>query len=79
MDRTGFSGVEQAAKPFGGASHAMRWGTLLLFAVALTLASGVARGATYKWVDEKGVIHYTDHMFPSQMPIQRTSACRAFA
>jgi len=42
----------------------MRWGTLLLFAVALTLASGVARGATYKWVDEKGVIHYTDHMPP---------------
>jgi hypothetical protein len=36
----------------------------LPLAATLTLASGVARGATYKWVDEKGVVHYTDHMPP---------------
>ena len=36
----------------------------LLLAAALTLASGLARGATYKWVDDKGVVHYTDHMPP---------------
>jgi len=33
-------------------------------ALALLAHPGVARAATYKWVDEKGVIHYTDHMPP---------------
>jgi hypothetical protein len=33
-------------------------------AVALLVAAGAARAATYKWVDEKGVVHYTDKMPP---------------
>jgi hypothetical protein len=37
----------------------------MLFAVASFLAAaGPARAATYKWVDEKGVVHYTDKMPP---------------
>jgi len=36
-----------------------------LLAVAMLLAgAGEARAATYKWVDEKGVVHYTDKMPP---------------
>jgi len=35
-----------------------------LVVLALLAAPGVARAATYKWVDEKGVVHYTDHMPP---------------
>ena len=31
---------------------------------ALALAAGLAAAATYKWVDEKGVTHYTDKMPP---------------
>ena len=36
----------------------------LLVAAALFVASGTTRAATYKWVDEKGVVHYTDKMPP---------------
>jgi hypothetical protein len=35
-----------------------------LVVLALLAAPGTARAATYKWVDEKGVVHYTDHMPP---------------
>jgi len=40
-----------------------------VLAVVLALATGAllagaARAATYKWVDEKGVVHYTDKMPP---------------
>ena len=31
---------------------------------AMLVASGTARSAMYKWVDEKGVVHYTDKMPP---------------
>ena len=31
-------------------------------ALALLMPAGAAHAATYKWVDEKGVVHYTDHM-----------------
>lgn len=46
-----------------------RLGMVLLVAAALAVlallaAPGAARAATYKWVDEKGVVHYTDHMPP---------------
>ena len=37
--------------------------TLLAAAAALSVA-GTAGAATYKWVDEKGVVHYTDKMPP---------------
>jgi hypothetical protein len=38
--------------------------TLLLLGAALFLAAAPTRAATYKWVDDKGVVHYTDHMPP---------------
>jgi len=34
--------------------------------------AGAARGATYKWVDEKGVIHYSDKMPPEAADKGRT-------
>ena len=49
----------------------MRWALphagAVLLALALASPSGVAHAATYKWVDEKGVIHYTDKMPPEEM------------
>lgn len=36
---------------------------ILLFA-ALVLAIPVARAATYKWIDDQGVVHYSDKMPP---------------
>lgn len=39
-------------------------GAALLVAATLASAPGAARAATYKWVDEKGVVHYTDQMPP---------------
>ena len=36
----------------------------LLTAAAVLSAAGTARAAMYKWVDEKGVVHYTDKMPP---------------
>jgi Domain of unknown function (DUF4124) len=38
-------------------------GLLLILALAYT-ASREARAATYKWVDEKGIVHYSDKMPP---------------
>ena len=38
-----------------------------LAAFALATAPGAARAATYKWVDEKGVVHYTDKMPPEDV------------
>ena len=43
---------------------------LALPALALTIFLGLptpARAATYKWVDEKGVVHYTDKIPPEQV------------
>ncbi len=52
-------------------SEWMRWAPPLagapLLALALASSSGAAHAATYKWVDEKGVIHYTDKMPPEEM------------
>ena len=36
----------------------------LVVGAAFLSTMGVARAATYKWVDEKGVVHYTDKMPP---------------
>jgi hypothetical protein len=36
----------------------------VLVVAALCVAPGSARAATYKWVDDKGVIHYTDKVPP---------------
>jgi hypothetical protein len=35
-----------------------------LVAAALYFAPGSARAATYKWVDDQGVVHYTDRVPP---------------
>ena len=50
---------------------------MLATAVAASLVvafgfAGAARGATYKWVDEKGVIHYTDKIPPEASDKGRT-------
>lgn len=37
---------------------------ILLFAAAFGLAANSLAAALYKWVDEKGVVHYTDKMPP---------------
>ena len=37
---------------------------LLLFLALAYAAARDAHGATYKWVDEKGIIHYSDKMPP---------------
>ena len=36
----------------------------LLVAAAALACTGVAHAATYKWVDDKGVVHYSDKMPP---------------
>lgn len=56
------SGV--ASRPASGvvsapASGLVAYATLLIGLTLLT-SNGVALGATYKWVDEKGVVHYSD-------------------
>src|SRR6266550_478902 len=33
-----------------------------LLALAFSISSVTSHAATYKWVDEKGVVHYTDKM-----------------
>jgi hypothetical protein len=38
--------------------------TLLLLAVALAAGAQSAVAATYKWVDDKGVVHYSDKLPP---------------
>ncbi len=61
-------------------THAPRhpWPRIMLataVAASLVIAfgfAGAARGATYKWVDEKGVIHYTDKIPPEASDKGRT-------
>lgn len=40
------------------------WAVLALGALVAATQAVPARGATYKWVDEKGVVHYTDKIPP---------------
>ncbi len=61
--------VDRATRVASTKSGIDRLATILLAAAAIAVlgllaAPGAARGATYKWVDEKGVVHYTDHMPP---------------
>jgi hypothetical protein len=42
-------------------------GRVLLVAAAALAFAGAALAETYKWVDEKGVVHYTDKMPPEQV------------
>ena len=45
-------------------AHAANTLRAIVIGLALVLASGTASAAMYKWVDEKGVVHYTDKMPP---------------
>ncbi len=49
---------ERMALPLGAAA---------LVALAFASSFGTAHAATYKWVDEKGVVHYTDKMPPEEI------------
>jgi hypothetical protein len=40
------------------------WTVAALALAALMLSANAARAATYKWVDDQGVVHYTDKMPP---------------
>jgi hypothetical protein len=53
----GATALARPALPLAGA-------TLAAIALLALLHASPARAATYKWVDEKGVIHYTDKMPP---------------
>jgi len=44
--------------------RAVAMGAAAASLVAAFAVAGPARGATYKWVDEKGVVHYTDKIPP---------------
>ena len=48
----------------GGRRGAMALAMVLLAASAVMSGAGPARAAMYKWVDEKGVVHYTDKLPP---------------
>ena len=64
------SGLAADAKRRPGHGPAARTRLALSLAgAALTLvfAHGMAHAATYKWVDEKGVIHYTDKLPPEEV------------
>ena len=51
----------------------------MLVALAIALVPRAARAATYKWVDEKGVVHYTDKIPPEAVnkAQRRSSTSRA--
>ena len=55
-----------AAGPAGRDRRYAAVAALTAFIAALTMlaSSGPARAALYKWVDEKGVVHYTDTLPP---------------
>ena len=46
---------------------AMAFAIAIVAGVVVLSAAGGARAATYKWVDEKGVVHYTDKLPPDQV------------
>jgi hypothetical protein len=47
-----------------GLRRAIALATLVVASAAVVAGINTARAATYKWVDEKGVVHYTDTMPP---------------
>lgn len=59
-------GTAAGREPSGPAALARlsRPAALTVLALVALVAAQPARAATYKWVDEKGVVHYTDKMPP---------------
>ena len=56
--------VQRPGAPRTGLRASLVGSTLLLAAALLFAGSPPARAAMYKWVDDKGVVHYTDKMPP---------------
>jgi hypothetical protein len=56
----------QTVKPMRAPRDAGTWSglgpALLLLSAVILAGAGPARAALYKWVDDKGVVHYTDKM-----------------
>jgi uncharacterized protein DUF4124 len=44
--------------------HAVSAAVLVIVAAALCALAPASRAAVYKWVDDKGVVHYSDHLPP---------------
>ena len=55
------------AQASDGIRDALPLAGAVLLALALLGSAGEAPAATYKWVDEKGVVHYTDKMPPEEV------------
>lgn len=53
--------------PGEAGAHPAARRVLALAALCVLAASGVAQAATYKWVDDKGVVHYTDKIPPEAL------------
>jgi uncharacterized protein DUF4124 len=63
--------IDRLHTDFRQSGEWIRWALPLagaaLAALALLCTTGPAHAATYKWVDEKGVVHYTDKMPPEEV------------
>ena len=69
MDRTekGLTKLKptNAGTRAGMARHSGRWPVAAAIVLAIALfPAGATRAALYKWVDDKGVVHYTDQVPP---------------
>src|SRR5215472_2777081 len=64
----------EVADPAGGDLRRAALAALaaLVAAVAMLASPGPARAALYKWVDEKGVVHYSDTLPPEAVDKART-------
>lgn len=61
------SKTHRGAEPGRVACARSRIATLVLFAAALAAGAQAAVAATYKWVDDKGVVHYSDKLPPEAL------------
>lgn len=72
MQRFGQRGNDGMATSVATASRrradAFGWASVALIALVFAVvAAGSAHATTYKWVDEKGVVHYTDKIPPEAL------------
>lgn len=64
------------AEPGWFACARSRFFTVLLFAMALAAGAQGAVAATYKWIDDKGVVHYSDKLPPEAIHKGNTELSR---
>lgn len=64
MDVVDNAGVEVGQRNGPATAPALRLGGVAALAIALFAVAVPGHAATYKWVDEKGVVHYTDKIPP---------------